>query len=273
MVSAPIRRLGQARIVGGMNIRLSRIAAYIPKDIRVWRAVGSVQFLRYLVARKGSILRMFIHGDVILIRKGSPDLRVAVTSLNGEFDLPAWFLSLEFEGVIVDAGGYIGTAAIAFSKLFPKSQVITVEPSLSNIEILRENVSGHSRIQVIHGALVGVQRPTVTLYNPGLREWGFTTSENHKGSEPTNRMYEVPALRVSDLGVDVAEIGLLKMDIEGGEFEILTHDRENLSSIRVIIVELHERYVDSCEKAFSDFSQNRTVVKLAGEKFVSVAAR
>lgn len=247
-----------------------RLAGHLLKLGRILRVIGPIQLLRYWVSPKGKLSKILIKGDLIVIRKGTPDLDVAVTSLSKEFDSSRYLLPSDFGGVIVDAGGYIGTAAIAFSKIFPQSTVISIEPSISNIEILRQNVKKHPQIQVVHGALVGLKREVAILYDPGFREWGFTTALEHETALDTNRMYQVPAFRISDLGADIAEIGLLKLDIEGGELEILTHDRESLSEINVLIIELHDRFLPGCEKAFFDFSENRIIFKDSGEKFLSV---
>ena len=60
---------------------------------------------------------------------------------------------------------------------------------------------------------------------------------------------------------------------EGGEFDVLTHDAQSLSVIKVVFAELHDRMVEGCSKLFFEFSKNRTLIKEKGEKYLSVADR
>jgi FkbM family methyltransferase len=237
---------------------------------RTAKIIGAKQLLKYWLARNNKPIRITIAGSRITVRKNTPDLTVALASLCGEFDSSKYLLPGDFEGVIVDAGGYIGTAAVAFSKMFPLAQIVTVEPSLSNLQVLQQNVQSLPNIRAVHGALVGISRPSVVLHDPGLNEWGFTTVDEHSSANHSNALYEVPAFSISELGFAVSEVGLLKLDIEGGEHEILTHGRSEINAIDVVIVELHERFVPGCEAAFFEFSKNRIVFKDTGEKFISV---
>ena len=43
-----------------------------------------------------------------------------------------------------------------------------------------------------------------------------------------------------------------------------------LAAVQVISIELHERIVRGCEKAFYEFSLNRLVLKDTGEKYISI---
>lgn len=248
-------------------LALARILLSAGREIRV---LGFTKFVALRVIPSGTKLEVTITGIPITIRKGSPDLEVALTSLNGEFSSIKYLLPASFKGVIVDGGGYIGTAAIALTRLFPEAQVISIEPSLSNLEILVANTEKFSKITALHGALVGRPRPSIELHDPGEREWGFTTSADHSGLNSSSKIDVVPALTINDLGVDPHLIELLKLDIEGGEREILDNPIDDVKNIQVVMCELHEHYVDGCEQAFFSFSENRIAFKDSGEKFISV---
>ena len=62
---------------------------------------------------------MWINGFPILIRPGSPELRVAAVSLTREFEPMAGYLPPDFDGLIVDAGAYIGTTARKLAAMVP----------------------------------------------------------------------------------------------------------------------------------------------------------
>ena len=63
------------------------------------------------------------------------------------------------------------------------------------------------------------------------------------------------------------EIGILKLDIEGGEKGLLSGGGE-IDGIPVVFVELHDRFVEWCSEAFAGFSKDRWTVNLGGEKLV-----
>ena len=103
------------------------------------------------------------------------------------------YLDASFEGIIVDAGGYIGTAALALSRMFPPSQILSIEPSENNAEILRLNVAAATNIHVVQGALVGGNVDEVHLRNRGTGAWGFTVVENPLDKISAEIIHKVPA--------------------------------------------------------------------------------
>lgn len=65
------------------------------------------------------------------------------------------------------------------------------------------------------------------------------------------------------------KIGLIKLDIEGGEKVLFEEAARELSKIPLIFVELHDRIVDGCTEAFERHAEDRNVVKFHGEKYLS----
>jgi FkbM family methyltransferase len=210
----------------------------------------------------------------IWIRKNTPDLKVAVSCLvDGEFDDVRRYLDQSWPGVIVDAGGYIGTSALALTDLFPKAKVLVIEPSSENLEVLRLNVSAEPRIEVVAGALVGSPDTLVTVKNRGTGPWGHTIVERPRDSADAPTVNEAQAFRLHELVAQPETIGLLKLDIEGGEFDLFVNDSENIRKVPLIFVELHDRIVDGCSDAFHSFSAGRQTVASSGEKFFSIDSR
>ena len=103
------------------------------------RGMSFLGFIRYALASANSEVRIHVYGRPITLRKGTPDLQTAKSSLGDEFNQAQQYLPKSFDGVIVDAGGYIGSAAIRFSEMFPLATVVTLEPEESNFRILTIN--------------------------------------------------------------------------------------------------------------------------------------
>ncbi|MEL6542003.1 MAG: FkbM family methyltransferase [Pseudomonadota bacterium] len=233
------------------------------------RKLGLRDFARFKTARSGAEVPVTIWSHDVVVRKGTPDILVAVHSLTGEFKALRGLLPDDFDGVIVDAGGYIGTATLALRKLYPKARIIVLEPSEANLMVLRQNLAGVENVQIVHGALVGKERASITLLDPGKGEHAFTAVERPKTNENAAAMHEAPAYTLSQLVEDGSEIGILKLDIEGGEVDVLEHDMETLRGIKAVFAELHDRINDGCTRLFTEFSQGRVVVRI-GEKRLSV---
>jgi FkbM family methyltransferase len=234
------------------------------------KMLGADDHHRYSTAAAGDLVAVTIRKTKVRLRKGTPDIMVALSCLEGEFDPVAYLLPRDYDGVIIDAGGYIGTAALALARLFPKARILTVEPSQANFSLLVQNVANHPRIEPVYGALVADAAKTVTLRNRGTGEWGFTAVAVPDDNPRARDLHETPAFRLADLVADVRDIGLLKLDIEGGELDLLNRDRDTLDLIPNIFIELHDRIALGCRKAFFEFSAARIVVKSSGEKYLSI---
>lgn len=242
----------------------------IYRHLRILQRVGLASYLRYQVTSKGALVTIPIAGHDIRVRRGTPDLSVALSCLHGEFDLVKHLFPADFDGTIVDAGGYIGTATLALKGLFPQAKIIVIEPSEDNLSVLRENLAGTTGVEIVHGALVGTPEKTIELHNRGTGEWGFTVVSDPHDNPNTSALNSTPAYRLSDLKPEGETIGLLKLDIEGGEYSLLENDMASLLDIDVVFAELHDRIVPGCEKKYLDFSKDRILIKDGGEKYLSI---
>jgi FkbM family methyltransferase len=251
-------------------LQFKRWAGHQKSQLRLWGStIGWFSLVSYLTSRNESLVVVDIQGESIQVRKGAPDLTVAIESLTGELESLRFLLPEDYSGLIVDGGGYIGTTAIALHRMYPKAKIIVIEPSSANLKILNKNVGAIESISVIHGALVGTASDGVTVFDPKEKEWGFTTSTRHIGATPDSKLEVVPSVTLRELYTTHGEIGILKLDIEGGEADVLKEVGDS-RMVFAMFVELHERFVEGCSAAFWKFSANRAVIKSGGEKFLSI---
>ena len=94
------------------------------KSLKLTAKIG---FFNYILYKLKPLCRFNIENCEVFVRRGSPDLRVALTSLSGEFRCLENLLPKNFDGLIVDAGAYIGTASIALHKLYPKASIFAIK--------------------------------------------------------------------------------------------------------------------------------------------------
>jgi FkbM family methyltransferase len=160
--------------------------------------------------------------------------------------------------VIIDAGANIGLASIYFANKFPEAKIIALEPEKSNFELLSENVKYYTNIIPIQNALWH-KNEVIELVDPGIGKWGFMTkasaSENPLKSEFCHKVNAITVDKIiSDF--DLGKVDILKIDIEGGEYSILTEENlDILKSIPKIVIECHLTNKIEKEK-FRNFRDN-----------------
>lgn len=250
---------------------LKKISYLYRKFATHWKLLKVLEIrdaIKYSCAMPGKVVLLNILGEQIHVRKSTPDLSVAISCLSGEFDIIKFLLPEDFSGTIIDAGGYIGTSAVAFRQLFPFAKLIVIEPSSENLLILRKNLHSFDNLKIFQGALVGKKTEKITLNNRGTGEWGFTTIPQRNSLD--SNIEEVTGYRIQDIISNNEEIGLLKLDIEGAELEILENEQSSLEAIPVILAELHDRIIIGCEQAFIAFSKDRILIKDLSEKYLSI---
>lgn len=154
--------------------------------------------------------------------------------------------------VIVDAGANIGLASIYFANKYPGAKIIAIEPEQSNFELLKENIAPYPNIIPIQAALWN-KNEEINLIDPGLGKWGFMTEMKHpSGNLPHNSCHTVIAMTIDKIMEDykLTKIDILKIDIEGAEREVFSDTSSWIEKIDSIIIELHERMKEGCNRSF-----------------------
>jgi FkbM family methyltransferase len=144
---------------------------------------------------------------------------------------------------IVDAGANVGYATLWFAARYPTARIACLEIDPDNAAMLRLNTSPiSSRVTVLEqGLWSGPAR--LRIENPSGNTWSFRAVESADGP--------IVALGVRDLldqlGLD--RLGLLKVDIEGGEIEVLASAERWIDRVDAIMVEPHDRIRPGCTAA------------------------
>ena len=136
----------------------------------------------------------------------------------------------------VDVGSNVGIWSLPMSKKFRR--VVSYEPSKQNIECLRANVP--SGIEIREKAVANFSG-TADFHQAGKNCGDGKLCRPGVGSS-----YSVPVVRLDDEGID--EIDLIKIDVQGWEYEVLDGAREIIKTQRPwIIFEVNED-IDQCCK-------------------------
>lgn len=149
---------------------------------------------------------------------------------------------------IIDAGANIGFSAVYFASVFPKAQVIAVEPAAANFRQLTLNSCRYDNIALEHAALAGASG-YLEIANPSATHYAYRLVPS-RNADSTSR---VPALTIPDLMLKYQweDIDILKMDIEGGEYDVFTQNAHKwIDRVRVLLIELHDTHTQQCSAAF-----------------------
>jgi FkbM family methyltransferase len=142
---------------------------------------------------------------------------------------------------ILDLGANAGFTAVFFSRVYPTAHIAAVEPAPDNLRVLRRNLELNGIAARVIGAAVGVVDGQLTLAL-GPMDYG------HKIVEARAQGREV-YLQVQALSVPTimrilgwARIGLLKVDIEGYESELLRPPCDWLHQVDALCIECHDGF-------------------------------
>lgn len=153
--------------------------------------------------------------------------------LDETYRLPDWCRPR----TVIDLGANIGLTSLWYAGRYPLDHVIAVEPVPRNAALLRSNLLVNRVASTVVEAAVGPRggRASFTL-----------ARESNRGQLAEGGDLEVRVVTMPEL-IDVlgARVNLLKMDIEGGEQDLLTQgDLGWIDEIDAIIAEFHPTLVD-----------------------------
>lgn len=220
------------------------------------------------------LVQLSVANQIFWMRTKTSDLSVLFSCATGEYSVAESILPKSFNGVVVDAGAYIGASTRLLALAYPNATIVAVEASEQNFLLLEKNVADLNNVVCLKMALVP-RKKTSENYFLASREtghWGCrTVSEfevgRHDALTITPQRLELISLR--DISEMFGQIGLLKMDIEGAEKEILLSDVDAVENIYAIVCELHDYINDGCTEAFNSL-KNRTRLRVSGMKFMSL---
>ena len=101
---------------------------------------------------------------------------------------------------------------------------MAIEPEPSNFAMLKENCEGLANVTLIRAAL-WPENCELKIQNPSAETWAYSVSDEYCSSD---RSPKVPAITVPDIlrRLNADHIDLLKMDIEGSEFNYFQRVRQ-----------------------------------------------
>lgn len=225
----------------------------------------SLCFILQELLKNEKLKKINVGGEPLLVRTNSPDLKVAIRTLfRSEFDE----IELKNAHFILDAGAYIGTSAIYFSKKYPNAKIIALEPEAENFNLLVQNTKSINNIIPLKAALWS-RSEIKELKDRNTGQWGYTISDTFDETHLLNQKVNCISIDAILKEYKINVIDLLKMDVEGSEKEILENSSGWIDKVNVISVELHDRIIVGCGRAFYLATKDFKKFKKKGEKITA----
>jgi FkbM family methyltransferase len=198
------------------------IADLTHKLILTFKTINNIpEFIfDYLHLIKGDILYQIRNTNLkVVCRGGTPDKEEVVVNLSGdEYHLP----KINKKNItIVDIGAHIGTFSLYVTSFFKNSKIhiVAIEPDPINYYYLQKN------IQINHLTNIkAIQQAISSKNGQAYLENTNTTNDRYHLTENSNKNNcKTQTLNTLILSNKIKYINILKMDIEGAEFEVLTN--------------------------------------------------
>jgi FkbM family methyltransferase len=135
--------------------------------------------------------------------------------------------------LIVDLGANVGMSCLYWLATYPRANVIAFEPHPGHAAQCQKNLerNGFLPRTTLHAAAVSAANG---------RAWLSDAGTSSQLGNPAGNGFEVQVVDVFPLLVG-RRIDILKIDIEGGEYEIMEDPRFAMLDVRAIVMEWHER--------------------------------
>jgi FkbM family methyltransferase len=198
-----------------------------------------------VIEREGIILSLPMILDCIILAK--PDWekeeREFVNSLNLEQNGDNNF--------IIDVGANIGFYTILFAKKYPKCKIISIEASKKIYEQLLQNCElnklDRSKVFFVNKAVSDSEAKKVEFYeiesmSTILKEFLIDIDTSDKDNQIyTNEIVETITIDNIVISENIDKISLMKIDVEGAEYEVLKGAKDILSksSNVSLLIEVH----------------------------------
>lgn len=146
--------------------------------------------------------------------------------------------------LVIDCGANVGYSAAYFLTKFPRCRLVAIEPDAENFAALQRNLSVYGDRVVLYNSAVWSKSTGLVMAPEYLgegEEWARRVREAQADETPQMKALELQSL------IGSRRVSVLKIDIEGAEAEIFSHQTPWISQVDNLVIELHG---EQCEHIF-----------------------
>ena len=135
---------------------------------------------------------------------------------------------------IIDVGGYIGDSALIFSEL-PHAKTYTFEAVPENYLLLQKTIELNKLTDIVaENIALGAKQGTLVMHQGTTKSW--STAITRHGLEYSRDILVAETTLDHYVETHKINVGLIKVDIEGGEPGFLTGAEQTIKSQRPILL-------------------------------------
>jgi len=155
----------------------------------------------------------------------------------------------------LDMGAHVGYYSSLASYYMPKGQVHAFEPNTNNLELLRKNVKRFPNC-VVHPYALDTEEKKADFWYPEDESGGGSLYYDSIVKKEGLTKCEVETKKITSFGIDFSKVGIIKLDIQGKEPEIIKElTKTNLRSSAVVVIEAAEENMKAlAENNFRTFA-------------------
>ena len=174
---------------------------------------------------------------------------------------------LKQDMVCIDLGSNIGYYAVIESNMIGKSgKIFAIEPSPINFPILKLNLENQKKNNFsVYNIAIGDKNEDMEFIISSKSNWSKIRMNNEK-INPEDKIIKIPVKTLDSFVQenDIKKIDILRMDVEGFEYNIILGANKILEKFKPkIFVEIHKMYLgkEKTYKIFSDLKNKGYEIK------------
>jgi FkbM family methyltransferase len=167
--------------------------------------------------------------------------------------------------VVIDAGACEGYYTLRIKEINPNCRIIAIEPNPQAFEILEKNIktNGIEGVELVKGALhkrSGIAELEYVDYIPAISSFSL---ERPWLKDEWKKKHQVKLFTLSEIfeRFNLDEVDILKVDVEGSEYDILSSSVELFPLIKRVVVEYHS--LELRDRLIDLLSPHYSVLKIA----------
>lgn len=134
--------------------------------------------------------------------------------------------------LIIDCGANSGLATRYFKEIYPRAQIVVIEPDGDNIESARRNNPAPD-VEFLQAG-IGCRAGRATIVNPQEANWAYRTEIRSDGG------VEIVSVDSILRAHPQARPFIIKIDIEGFESNLFSENAQWIERFPVLVIELHD---------------------------------
>ncbi|MCS7052923.1 MAG: FkbM family methyltransferase [Ignavibacterium sp.] len=194
--------------------------------------------------------------DFALVGKGIGGSTDISKNGEGRFLKSLSFLYNEKSFIVFDIGANVGEYSSEILQLFSKCYIYAFEPNPKSFILLSKKFN-HLNNVMLYNLGLGSIKTTTKLYDYKEEEGSTHASiyksmfESFYGNKETIS-YEIEIITLDDFleKENIQSVDLLKIDIEGGELEVLKGAKKSINENRIKIIQFEFNYTHICSRVF-----------------------